>query len=127
MAIERKIVECLKSSEWLFDYMYSSFHFPSLERLLEFDNSKKFAYIVKDSDREVEKGLSASFIEGVHPNIQWVLKHLDELESIPKAIRPWAINNKELLELCLNHHLSGIHTDFPENALYLRDMIQNKG
>lgn len=127
VTIERKIVEHLKLREWPFDYMYSSFHFPSLEKVLAFDDTKKIAYIVKESNREIERAVNASFIEGIHPNIQWIIKHLKSLDSFPKTIRPWTVNSKELIEICLNNHLSGIHTDFPEYAVYLRDMIQGKG
>lgn len=71
--------------------------------------------------------MKSSFIEGIHPNIEWVLEHIEELSDFPKAIRPWTVNDKEKMKRCIESRLSGIHTDFPEIALQVRKEVQAKG
>ncbi|MGX7244016.1 glycerophosphodiester phosphodiesterase [Enterococcus quebecensis] len=125
--IEALIVQLMKSQQWTFDYMYSSFNFKSLEIIWEIEKSQKIASIFEMSDSDEQRALESTFIEGIHPNINWVLKHEDKLIDFPKAIRPWTVNNEEQMIFCFNHQLAGIHTDFPGKALQIRELIQNKG
>nr|WP_242586618.1 glycerophosphodiester phosphodiesterase [Enterococcus sp. DIV0869a] len=125
--IEELIVQLMQSQSWPFDYMYSSFYFPSLEKIWEIEKNQKIASVFNLSEKAEQKALHSTFIEGIHPNINWVLEHLADLADFPKSIQPWTVNDEEQMKLCFIHQLTGIHTDFPEIALQIRDLIQNKG
>lgn len=125
--IEQMLVQLLQSQQWPFEYMYSSFYFKSLEKIWELGKNQKIASIFYISKREEQRAIQSEFIEGIHPNIEWVVKHVDDLVDFPKAIRPWTVNDEEKMKLCFVHHLAGIHTDFPELAIKIRELIQNKG
>ncbi|OTN87973.1 hypothetical protein A5819_000423 [Enterococcus sp. 7E2_DIV0204] len=125
--IEQRIVQLMKNQKWPFDYMYSSFHFESLEKVWVIEKNKKIASVFEISDADAKRALQSAFIEGIHPKIDWVLKHIDDLIDFPKAIRPWTVNQEEQMKLCFSHSLAGIHTDYPEKALQIRQSIENKG
>nr|WP_242596379.1 glycerophosphodiester phosphodiesterase [Enterococcus ureasiticus] len=125
--IEQIIVQLMKSQRWPFEYMYSSFYFKSLEKIWEIEKNQTIASVFDMSEEEEKRALQSEFIEGIHPKIDWVLEHVEDLAEFPKAIRPWTVNEEEKMILCFSHHLAGIHTDYPAKALKIRELIQNKG
>ncbi|EOH92755.1 hypothetical protein UAW_02794 [Enterococcus haemoperoxidus ATCC BAA-382] len=125
--IEKIIVQLMKSQRWSFDYMYSSFYFKSLEKIWDIEKNHNIASVFGMSEEDEKHALQSVFIEGIHPKIDWVLDHLDDLADFPKAIRPWTVNEEEKMKLCFSYHLAGIHTDYPAKALQIRKLIQNKG
>lgn len=125
--IESKLVQLLQSQPWTFDYMYSSFYFKSLEKVWEIEKNQKIASVFRLSEKDEQRALQTAFIAGVHPKIDWVLEHIEDLADFPKAIRPWTVNEEEKIALCFAYHLAGIHTDFPELAMQVRESMQKKG
>lgn len=118
--IEAKIVAWMTSQEWSFTYIYSSFHFPSLEIVQTLAPEIPKAYIMGVSEKKVAKALATDFISAFHPKIDWVITHQDELANYPKMIRPWTVNSDEDMELAFQLGLTGIHTDYPAKAQRLR-------
>lgn len=125
--IEQLIVQLMKSQCWPFEYMYSSFYFKSLEKIWEIEQNQNIASVFRLSEKEETRALQSKFIEGIHPKIDWVFDHLDDLADFPKAIRPWTVNEEDTMTHCFRHHLTAIHTDYPAKALQIRKLIQNKG
>ncbi|MEI5994945.1 glycerophosphodiester phosphodiesterase [Candidatus Enterococcus mansonii] len=125
--IEKQIVQRMCSRNWMFDYMYSSFYFRSLEKIAAIDKDRPIASVFELSEKEEQRALQSEFIEGVHPSIDWVMTHKDKLLNFPKAVRPWTVNDIEQMKLCFAYQLAGIHTDFPEIAVAVRKVIQLKG
>ncbi|ALS03210.1 glycerophosphodiester phosphodiesterase [Enterococcus silesiacus] len=125
--IEHLIVQLMKSQHWPFEYMYSSFYFKSLEKIWEIEKNQEIASVFRLSKEDEKKALQTEFIDGIHPKIDWVFERLEDVVDFPKAIRPWTVNEEEQMKLCFMLHLAGIHTDFPEKALQIRKLIQNKG
>ncbi|ALS37366.1 glycerophosphoryl diester phosphodiesterase [Enterococcus rotai] len=121
--IEELIVELMSSRSWPFEYMYSSFYFESLEKVWKVDQSNPIASVFYISEKEAQHAVQSTFIKGIHPNIEWVMAHLNEVADFPKPIRPWTVNEAEQMKICFAHQLAGIHTDFPEKALKLREMV----
>lgn len=124
--IEKLVVQLMQSQRWSFEYMYSSAHFKSLEKIWKIEKNQKIAFIFTISEKDKQRALQSEFIEGIHPRIDWVLEHVDDLAAIPKAIRPWTVNEEEQMNVCFNHRLAGIHTDFPARAMQIRE-LHNKG
>jgi glycerophosphoryl diester phosphodiesterase len=125
--IEQRVVTLMNTNQWAFDYMYSSFYFKSLEKIHEIDRKSKLASVFRTAAEDEQQAYQASFIEGIHPNIQWVLTHLDEVKKYPKSIRPWTVNEIEQMKLFLRYQLAGFHTDFPEKAVKLRKLLVDEG
>ncbi|KAF9404866.1 hypothetical protein HW555_014122 [Spodoptera exigua] len=125
--IEQKLVQLMQSQNWSFDYMYSSFYFPSLEKIEEIVKDQKLAFVFFMSKKDEELAEKTSFIEGIHPHIQWVIDHIEHFVEFPKAIRPWTVNEKEQMLVCFKYNITAFHTDFPEKAKQIRKLIQNKG
>lgn len=125
--IEALIVELMSSRNWNFEYMYSSFYFKSLEKVWKIDKNHPIASVFYVSEKEEHQALQTGFLEGIHPNIEWVITHLDKIADIKKAIRPWTVNEAEQMNICFANQLAGFHTDFPEKAIALRKVEQKKG
>jgi glycerophosphoryl diester phosphodiesterase len=119
--IEALLVQLMQKQSWSFEYMYSSFHFSSLEKIWSIEKNQAIALIFNSSDRKKLLALEIPFITGIHPNIDWTLTHLDELADFPKAVRPWTVNDKEKMKTCIKDQFAGFHTDFPEIALQIRE------
>lgn len=124
--IEKILVQLMQSQNWPFEYIYSSFYFPSLEKIEEIAKDSKLALVFFMSQADEELAEKTSFIEGMHPHIQWVMDHIDRLVNFPKAIRPWTVNGKEQMMFCFKQNITAFHTDFPEEATQIRKLIQNK-
>ncbi|EOI02991.1 hypothetical protein UAY_00736 [Enterococcus moraviensis ATCC BAA-383] len=125
--IEQLLVQLMTSQNWPFEYMYSSFYFESLEKIWQIDKKQTIALIFDMSEKAERQALLTDFVEGIHPKIDWVLEHKEELADFPKSIRPWTVNEEKEMMFCFRHHLTGIHTDYPKKALELRGAMQNKG
>lgn len=125
--IEAKLVQLMTSAKWPFDYMYSSFHFASLEMVNDLSPLTKRALITYDSKEEVAQGIDAAIIDGVHPQIDWVIKNTASLDEIEKPLRPWTVNDRLLMERCFYYELAGFHTDFPEKALRVKAEFDREG
>ncbi|WP_430602141.1 glycerophosphoryl diester phosphodiesterase [Enterococcus sp. DIV0724b] len=125
--IEQLIVQLMRSQCWPFEYMYSSFYFKSLEKIWEIEKNQPIASVFNLSEEDEKRALRSEFIEGIHPKVDWLVEHLNDLAEFPKEIRPWTVNEEEKMKLCFSHRLAGIHTDYPAKALQMRESIQNKG
>ena len=101
--------------------MYSSFYFKSLEKIGEIEKNQKIATVFRLSEKDEQRALQSAFIEGIHLKINWVLEHIEDLTDFTKVILPWTMNEEEKMALCFAYHLVGIHADFPEIALQIRE------
>ncbi|HHX69661.1 MAG: glycerophosphodiester phosphodiesterase [Miniphocaeibacter sp.] len=122
--IERELAKFLKSQELSFSYIYSSFNIKSLIKINRFDKNAKKAWLIKNIDLESRNMIrfkNSNIFEGLHPNIKR-LKNKDEtIKTITKKIRPWTVNKKEDMIYCFKRNVDAIITDYPKEALALRE------
>lgn len=127
--IEQAVSDTLKSQNWPFSYMYSSFNFDSIERIHQLEPTIPLAYIMGDHPRKIRKAEKIPYLEGSHPKVTWVLKERDNVKNYSKKLRPWTVNSDDDLLACFQLEIEAVHTDYPRKALFLRaenEQLNNK-
>ncbi|MGX6978584.1 glycerophosphodiester phosphodiesterase [Vagococcus elongatus] len=124
--IEQKVNDWMESRQWSFTYLYSSFHFPSLEKLALIAPDTQRAFIMFAEEELIQLGVYSPIISGLHPKYTWIEKQSPNVSDFPKDLRPWTVNKKEQMIDCFNKKLTAIHTDYPQKALEVRKEWQNK-
>lgn len=99
-----------------FSILISSFNLKTLIACHKEIPQLPLALLCGKNNKKAAEVLKYSFIESIHPDIQWVKNNASELFSFPKKIRPWTVNKKEDVQLCRQLDLTGIITDFPSEA-----------
>lgn len=122
--IEKLMVKELEAISFPGTYMYSSFNTKTLKRLQSIDPETKKAAILDRSPKTLRFSQETSYIEGFHPSLFWIKKNKEKLTEYQGNMRPWTINEDEDISLCLSLGLEGIHTDFPERAIRIREDYQ---
>lgn len=123
--IEKAIAQIMQKQLWSFKYVYSSFNLSSLERIHEFDLPADKAYIMANSVKKIELASSMNLIKAIHPKINWVMNQGADIKHYPKLIRPWTVNDERQIQHCFKHNLAGIHTDYPREAIHIRNLMQS--
>ncbi|KAF1296166.1 glycerophosphodiester phosphodiesterase [Enterococcus sp. JM4C] len=118
--IEKDVSDLLTSHQWPFTHWYSSFNMNSLERIHQLEPTTQLDYIMGTAESKAKRALECSFIEGIHPKIDWVKEQGAAVQQYPKAVRPWTINDEAEMQACFSQNLAGIITDFPEQAMSLK-------
>ncbi|MGO3732795.1 MAG: glycerophosphodiester phosphodiesterase [Vagococcus sp.] len=121
--IEKKVIDCLLERVLPGSYMFSSFNMETLKRMQELDQQTLKAIILDSSAKKISFAKETEFIEGMHPSIKWVKGHTEDVATFNKHIRPWTVNSDEDIQHAFESDLTAIHTDFPEKALALREMM----
>lgn len=122
--IEELVVKELGEVSFPGSYMYSSFNTKTLERLHAIDPETEQAAILDRSPKTLRFSQKRAYIDGFHPSLFWIKKNQEELSKYKGSIRPWTINKEEDIALCVELELEGIHTDFPERAMRIREEYQ---
>lgn len=123
LGIEGDIVKVMQSESWGFDYVYSSFNLTSLEIVHQLDPLAEKAYIMATSVKKIKKAQTMAFIRGIHPKIDWVKSQGDKISAYPKAVRPWTVNDELDMRYCFRHNITGIHTDYPREAIRYHNLM----
>ncbi len=120
--IEQLVSERMTRREWSFIYFYSSFNFDTLKKMQALEPVTPKAMIMSTSQKKVSLARSTDWIDALHPSIDWVKEAKGQFS---KKLRPWTVNSKEDMMYCFEHQLAGIHTDFPEKAIALRQQLSS--
>jgi glycerophosphoryl diester phosphodiesterase len=123
--IEEKVSELMTSQQWPFTYWYSSFNVSTLERIHVLEPTTRIDFIMDKSD-STSITLERPFIQGIHPNIEWVWSHDTESPEFSLAVRPWTVNTEEEIKRCMDCQVTGIFTDFPEMAMAVKRSYRGK-
>lgn len=117
LGIEFKVSDLLTNGDWPFTYFYTSFNYGTLERIHKLEPTTAISAIMGHSEEKVAQALTTDFIEGIHPDLDWVKSHQTELVPFPKKIRPWTVDETEQMDFCFELPLSGFFTNYPERAM----------
>ncbi|MDR2465669.1 MAG: glycerophosphodiester phosphodiesterase [Streptococcaceae bacterium] len=119
--IEEKVVQLMQSKELSFSYLYSSFHFPSLERVRELDAEAEIAYVFYEEEKKLKRSLEENWVTAFHPKLTWAkTQDTQSVKQFQKKMRIWTVNEAEEIRLMLELGVEGIFTDFPELAMQIR-------
>ena len=125
--IEMKTATLMTSRAWPFTHWYCSFNIKSLDIIHKLEPQTQLDLILSTSNKKVIEALDRSYIEGIHPKMDWVLKNEASLADLPLAIRPWTIDEEALVKKCVALNTTGIITNFPEKAQqYIRNAKRSK-
>ncbi|KHD44047.1 glycerophosphodiester phosphodiesterase [Streptococcus hongkongensis] len=124
--IEHDFARLLQSQKWPFDYLYCSFNFKSLKLMSELDPDVELAFLMKKNPFHIWLGKKTPFVAAIHPNKVWFLNDLTGVNHFSKAIRPWTLNKESQINLAFKYHLAGFMTDYPELAVKLKQLWQEK-
>ncbi|MGN8981988.1 glycerophosphodiester phosphodiesterase [Enterococcus villorum] len=124
VGIEEKVVNLLKESDWPFHHAYCSFNIQSLERLAKIEPTAQLDLLLSTSHKKVLLAENTPSIEGIHPRVDWYFEHVTSLESFPKAIRCWTVNEEDQMRQCFNQQMTAFITDFPEKALRIKQTMK---
>ena len=126
--IEKKISELMTESKWPFIYIYSSFNLQSLKRIHELEPKIEINYLTKNilHLKKRQEGILTDFITGIHPRRNYALKHPLLLKASNRPFRLWTVNQESEMRKAFQQNVAGIITDYPEQALKIRQQIQEQ-
>lgn len=126
--IEKKISELMTESKWSFIYIYSSFNLQSLKRIHELEPKIEINYLTKNilHLKKRQEGILTDFITGIHPRRNYALKHPLLLKASNRPFRLWTVNQESEMRKAFQQNVAGIITDYPEQALKIRQQIQEQ-
>ncbi|GFH40474.1 glycerophosphodiester phosphodiesterase [Pseudolactococcus insecticola] len=124
--IEQITSELMTSQNWPFSHIYCSFNIQSLQTLSQLEPEVELCLLMSTSDKKIQQGLAADFITHLHPRLDWAQKNAKKLPQIPKPLRPWTPNNDADIHFAFDHHLAGFMTDYPELAVRIKQMYNQK-
>lgn len=122
--IEEKVSKLLTNSVWPFQHAYCSFNIDSLKRLSLLETDVQLDLLLSSSQKKVTLAKNTTYLEGIHPKVDWYFSNLEEVQAFPKAIRCWTINEEAQMIQCFNQPMDAIITDFPERAIRLKQSMK---
>lgn len=126
--IEKNLSELMTESKWPFIYIYSSFNLQSLKRIHELEPKIEINYLTKNilHLKKRQEGILTDFITGIHPRRNYALKHPLLLKASNRPFRLWTVNQESEMRKAFQQNVAGIITDYPEQALKIRQQIQEQ-
>lgn len=122
--IEQKVLQLVNQEKRLYQLLYSSFNYKSLNRLKDLEPETEIALILKKVGHKDEEWLKNKYsIDAWHPKFNWWDKSGKELFP-GQLVRPWTVNHLKELDICFNYPTAGVMTDYPEKALKRRSKWQ---
>lgn len=124
--IEQKVLALVDSYTPTFQVVYSSFHYPTIERLLSLDNNVDFALLFSEKGREQKYLSNGKSVPAWHPNRKLVRRLIQAKDDQMPLLRVWTVNRTIEISALLKQGVDSIITDYPEKALRLRKMLQGE-
>ncbi|AYG01421.1 glycerophosphodiester phosphodiesterase [Lactococcus allomyrinae] len=124
--IEKKLSVLMKSQQWPFTHLYSSFNIDSLKILSEIEPDVELSYLTNNRLKKIENGLLTDFITSIHPRKSYAFKHPVLTALSNKPVRLWTVNSESEMRQAFHENVAGIITDYPEQAIRIRNQIQKQ-
>jgi glycerophosphoryl diester phosphodiesterase len=121
--IEEKVVSMVKQFDYEDKVVYSSFHLPSILKLKKIDSHAKIAWLLVYELSRPSEYVESLELEGLHLYKDLLLKNADEYQDKRDyPIRVWTVNEvSEMKQLLQMKHIDTIMTDYPKEAISLRN------
>jgi glycerophosphoryl diester phosphodiesterase len=124
--IEETLVRTIKNKDWPFVVNYSSFNLVTLQRLAELDPVTPKAWLTIGSVVTIAFANYFTAIERIEPNFSWFIQSEAELIELEKRVCPWTVNSEPEMWMCFERKVAGFHTDYPAQAIKLRQRYERK-
>lgn len=122
--IERQLATYFKQWDVPFRLVFSSFRAQSLLTLKALYPQAEYAKLFQTAGRQAKQMQRRHQVADLHPDIRWVKAHRFWLPHV--QLRPWTVNSAADMTYCFKHHFAGIITDYPAQAVRLRQQIQGE-
>lgn len=116
--IVEKCVALQQSMELSFTIVYSSFNPYSIIEMKQLLPTQEVAFLY-ESVEMAKFDFEQTVIEGLHPDIRLLDWTLEQHPQLP--LRVWTVNQSEDMQRCFGLNVEAIFTDYPAQALALRD------
>ena len=114
-------IKKLNAGLW-FNDKFPAAKIPTLKEVL--DLLLQLDLLLSSSQKKVTLAKNTTYLEGIHPKVDWYFSNLEEVQAFPKAIRCWTINEEAQMIQCFNQPMDAIITDFPERAIRLKQSMK---
>lgn len=115
--IEEILSNLMKAQTWKFRYIYSSFSFKSLKILKKLQPEIENSALFRPNPIQM---IRARRFDNYQPR-----KNLSFLSNLTKkSVRIWTINGEKEMKKAFRSKVSAIITDFPEQAIKIRETIE---
>ncbi|MGY3766475.1 glycerophosphodiester phosphodiesterase family protein [Vagococcus vulneris] len=121
--IETIVNELMNGQSQQFTFIYSSFNLATLERLHQIDKKTDKAWIMEGRQSELQQARATEFINAIHPHYFAVTHNKTHIEACGQLVRPWTVNKQRTMKRLLMEKIEGFHTDFPKEAIHLRNSV----
>lgn len=121
--LEEKVSQLFQHKMIHFKLVYSSFNYSSLVKIKELNPLSEVAVLYAENGNNVRELNKKYLISAWHVKFDWVKQQqVFNVEKIP--IRVWTVNSHRYMQYCFQKELSAIMTDFPKEALAIRNRWQ---
>lgn len=119
--IEEKVLAIVKQFGYADNIIYSSFHLPSILKLKKLEPNAKIAWLVLYELSRPSEYVQSLELEGLHLHKDLLLQgNVQRADDF--SVRMWTVNDKkEMKQLLSMKHVEAIMTDFPEEAISIRN------
>ncbi|MBS4178866.1 glycerophosphodiester phosphodiesterase [Lederbergia citrea] len=122
--IEEKVLKIVNQFDYADKVIYSSFHLPSILKLKKIEPNVKIAWLLEEELIRPSEYVQSLELEGLHLHKDLLLK--DRISADDFSIRVWTVNDEKEIEQLLNkNNIDVIMTDFPKEAISLRNIRDN--
>lgn len=123
--IEERVWETVQANLGDFAVVFSSFHYPTLERLKRLFPSAAIALLFSEVGRNPSHLGDGLPVEGWHPRVTLLGQNYHR-RNASIAVRYWTVNGLPELSLCFLRRVDAVITDFPARAKRLRKTMQGE-
>lgn len=121
--LEEKANQLFQHKKIHFKLVYSSFNYSSLVKIKELNPLSEVAVLYAQNGNNVRVLNKKYEISAWHAKFDWVKqKQVFNVEKMP--IRVWTVNSHRYMQYCFQKKISAIMTDFPKEALAIRNRWQ---
>lgn len=122
--VEEKLLALVKKYQGDRKIVYSAFHLPTALRLQKLDPSADVAWLLwKVYTYHAKDTLEEMAFESLHVDKEMIFENPKLWKEIYDKLRIWTVNDEAEIRELINLGASAVVTDFPEEAIKIRDEI----
>lgn len=119
--IEREVHHIVASHGMRERVVFSSFNLDTLKRLKKHDSNVRVAYLTNELPEDYEQIIDDYDLEAIHLHVDAALENIGLMKEKGIFFRIWTVNEKEHIQQLVNAGVRGIITDYPDDALEIKE------
>jgi len=102
--------------------IYSAFHYPTIHRIKQLDNSATIAFLTEHMLPHPEDYINTWGLEALHIDKDVVLKRPEYFANIYDRLRVWTVNDANEMKKFFELGIVAVMTDYPDVAVKVRNV-----